>query len=105
VFEKQCTRIVEAYRAQGLTITTAESCTGGLLSGALTQVPGSSDVFDRGFVTYSYHSKTALLGVPSEMLETFGAVSQNVARAMAIGALKASDANVAVSITGLFALD
>jgi len=99
--EKQCALIIEGYRNLGLKIATAESCTGGLLSAALTQVAGSSDVFERGFVTYSYPSKTELLGVSSETLREVGAVSQEVAKAMAVGALVASNADIAVSITGV----
>ena len=101
MFEDQCGRIIQTYREAGLKIATAESCTGGLLSGALTQIAGSSDVFERGFVTYSYPSKSELLGVSKELLERVGAVSIEVAGAMAIGALKASDADVAISITGV----
>ncbi len=93
--------ILAAARARGWRIATAESCTGGLVSAALTDVPGSSDVFDRGFVTYSYAAKTAMLGVPAAMLADHGAVSEPVARAMAEGALAASDADVAVAITGV----
>lgn len=80
---------------------TAESCTGGLVSAAITAIPGSSDVFDRGFVTYSYPSKTALLAVPPVMLAEHGAVSQAVAQAMADGARAASQAGVAVAVTGV----
>ena len=86
---------------RGLMIATAESCTGGLVSAALTDIPGSSDVFDRGFVTYSYPAKTSVLGVPEAMLAEHGAVSEVVARAMAQGALTASRAQVAVAITGV----
>ena len=93
--------ILEAARARGWRIATAESCTGGLVSAALTDIPGSSDVFDRGFVTYSYPAKTAMLGVPQAMLAAEGAVSEPVARAMAEGALAASDAQLAVAVTGV----
>ena len=93
--------ILEAARARGWRIATAESCTGGLVSAALTDIPGSSDVFDRGFVTYSYPAKTAMLGVPQAMLAAEGAVSAPVARAMAEGALAASDAQLAVAVTGV----
>ncbi|MBA3325897.1 MAG: CinA family protein, partial [Rhodobacteraceae bacterium] len=79
----------------------AESCTGGLVSAALTDIPGSGEVFDRGFVTYAYAAKTAMLGVPEAMLAEHGAVSEPVARAMASGALRASDAQLAVAITGV----
>lgn len=101
MFEEECKDIIEAYAKAGRMITTAESCTGGLLSGMLTQIPGSSAVFDRGYVTYSYPSKTELLGVKPSDLAEFGAVSEKVARAMAEGALARSNADVAVSITGV----
>jgi nicotinamide-nucleotide amidase len=93
--------ILAAARARGWRIVTAESCTGGLVSGALTDVAGSSDVFDRGFVSYSYPAKTAMLGVPEAMLRAHGAVSEEVARAMAEGAIAASGADLAVAITGV----
>lgn len=88
-------------RAAGLTIATAESCTGGLVAGALTEVPGSSDVVDRGFVTYSNAAKTALVGVPEALLAAYGAVSEPVARAMAEGALDRAGVGLTVSITGV----
>ena len=88
-------------RARGWRIATAESCTGGLVAAALTDIPGSSDVFDRGFVTYSYPAKVAMLGVPQLLLTEHGAVSEPVARAMAEGALAASDAELAVAVTGV----
>ena len=94
-------RILEAYRSAKLRITTAESCTGGMVAAALTDRPGSSDVFDRGVVTYSNAAKSDLLGVRPATLEAFGAVSQEVAAEMATGALKASAAQVAVSVTGI----
>ena len=93
--------VLNAARSRGVMIATAESCTGGLVSGALTDIPGSSDVFDRGFVTYSYAAKTALLGVTQELLEKHGAVSEPVARAMAAGALTSSQAQFSVAITGV----
>jgi nicotinamide-nucleotide amidase len=93
--------VLAAARARGWHIVTAESCTGGLVSGALTDVAGSSDVFDRGFVTYSYPAKTAMLGVPEAMLRAHGAVSEEVARAMAEGAIAASGADLAVAVTGV----
>lgn len=93
--------LLEAARARGYHIATAESCTGGLVSAALTDIPGSSDVFDRGFVTYSYPSKTALLGVSPELLAAHGAVSEEVARAMAAGALARSGADLAIATTGV----
>jgi nicotinamide-nucleotide amidase len=93
--------ILAAARARRWRIATAESCTGGLVSGALTDVAGSSDVFDRGFVTYSYPAKIAMLGVSQAMLAAEGAVSEPVARAMAEGALAASEAQLAVAVTGV----
>lgn len=88
-------------RALGLKLATAESCTGGLVSALLTEIPGSSAVFERGFVTYSNEAKQELLGVAEEVLEAHGAVSEATARAMALGALAHSGADVAVAITGI----
>ena len=88
-------------RDAGATIAAAESCTGGLLAGAITEIPGASDVFERGFVTYSNAAKIDMLGVRSETLAAFGAVSEEVAREMAEGALRRSEATIAVSITGV----
>ena len=82
-------------------LATAESCTGGLVAGALTDIAGSSDVVERGFVTYSNDAKNQMLGVPMEMIEAHGAVSEPVARAMAEGAVANSGADAAVSITGV----
>ena len=93
--------ILQAARHQGLRIATAESCTGGLISAALTEVAGSSDVFDRGFVTYSNAAKCDMLGVRQDTLDAFGAVSEQVAREMAEGALAHSAAQLAVSVTGI----
>jgi nicotinamide-nucleotide amidase len=93
--------VVEANRARGRRIVVAESCTGGLISGALTEIPGSSDVFQAGYVTYSNESKMAMLGVSADVLETFGAVSVATAWSMAQGALARSGADVAVAITGV----
>lgn len=84
-----------------LKIATAESCTGGLLAALFTEIPGSSSVFERGFVTYSNRSKEEMLGVPGDALADYGAVSEPVARMMAEGALKNSRANIAVGITGV----
>jgi nicotinamide-nucleotide amidase len=88
-------------RAKGMRIATAESCTGGMVAAALTDIAGSSDVFDRGFVTYSNTAKVALLGVGPETLAAHGAVSEAVAREMALGALRQSEAGLAVAITGI----
>jgi len=94
-------RVIEANHAIGRRIAVAESCTGGLVSAALTEIPGSSSVFEAGFVTYSNSQKMALLGVSEDVLDTFGAVSIATAWAMAQGALKRSGADIAVSITGI----
>lgn len=94
-------RVLDANRAAGRTIVTAESCTGGLVAAALTEIGGASDVFERGFVTYSNEAKMEAIGVNIDILETFGAVSVAVAWAMAQGALKYSHADVAVAITGI----
>ncbi len=93
--------LLQRARAAGLRIATAESCTGGLVAGAITDVAGSSDIFDRGFVTYSNAAKMAMLGVLPATLATHGAVSEAVAREMAEGALARSEAQIAVSITGI----
>jgi len=93
--------LLAKYREAGLKIATAESCTGGLVAGLLTEIPGSSDVVERGFVVYSNEAKEQLLGVPAEALAAHGAVSEATARAMAEGALAASLADVAVSVTGI----
>lgn len=94
-------RVIEQNKAAGRKVVVAESCTGGLVSAALTEIPGSSAVFDRGFVTYSNESKMEALGVPLDIIETFGAVSIACAWAMAKGALAASNADVAVAISGV----
>jgi nicotinamide-nucleotide amidase len=93
--------VLAAARAKGLKLAAAESCTGGLVMACLTEVPGSSDVVDRGFVTYSNGAKHDLLDVPGETLKAHGAVSEPVARAMVAGALARSRADVAVAITGI----
>lgn len=93
--------VIEKNRAAGRRITVAESCTGGLVAAALTEVPGSSDVFDCGFNTYSNGAKQNLLGVSGDLLDTFGAVSIAVAWEMATGALERSGCDVAVAITGV----
>ncbi|MEQ3642439.1 MAG: CinA family protein [Paracoccus sp. (in: a-proteobacteria)] len=97
----QAAQVLDAARARRVMIATAESCTGGLIAGALTEVPGSSDKFDRGFVTYSNAAKMQMLGVRAETLDTHGAVSEQVAAEMAQGALRQSDAGIAVSVTGI----
>ena len=88
-------------RIKGAMIATAESCTGGMIAAAITDIPGSSDIFDRGFVTYSNAAKQAMLGVRADTLNVFGAVSEKVAREMAEGALSRSEATLAVSVTGI----
>jgi nicotinamide-nucleotide amidase len=98
---KAAKRVLDLCRARGLRVATAESCTGGLVAGALTEIAGSSDVVDRGFVTYSDEAKQELLGVPVQTLQQHGAVSGETAVAMAAGALKHSRADLAVSITGI----
>ncbi|MDF1872607.1 CinA family protein [Vannielia sp.] len=93
--------LIDKARKSGVVIATAESCTGGLIGGALTDVPGSSDVFDRGFITYSNAAKREMIGVLERTLEAHGAVSEEVAAEMAIGALAGSNASLAVSVTGI----
>lgn len=93
--------LLAAARARGWRIATAESCTGGMVAAALTDVAGSSDVFDRGFVTYSNAAKIAMLGVSPQALEAYGAVSEAVARQMATGARTAAGVDLAVAITGI----
>ena len=94
-------RVLEAARARGLMVATAESCTGGMVAANLTAIAGSSDVFDRGFITYSNAAKIAMIGVPERLLAAHGAVSAEVAAAMAEGALRASGADLSVAITGV----
>jgi nicotinamide-nucleotide amidase len=94
-------RVVEANRAAGLRVAVAESCTGGLVAAALTEIPGSSDVLEAGFVTYSNESKHGMLKVSDDLLDMFGAVSVAVAWSMAQGALERSGADTAVAITGI----
>lgn len=93
--------VLDSCRSAGLRVATAESCTGGLIAGCLTEIGGSSDVVERGFVTYSNEAKTDLLGVPEAILKEHGAVSPEVARAMAEGAVARSRADVAVAVTGI----
>ncbi|MDX1710139.1 MAG: CinA family protein [Rhodovibrionaceae bacterium] len=93
--------LLDMYRERGWMLSTAESCTGGLIAACLTEIAGSSDVVERGFVTYSNHAKSELLDVPAKLIEQHGAVSAEVARAMAEGALAHSRAHAAVSVTGV----
>jgi nicotinamide-nucleotide amidase len=94
-------RVVATCKAQGVTLATAESCTGGLIAGALTEIPGSSDVFGRGLVTYADDAKVALLGVARDVLAVEGAVSEEIARQMAEGALERSGTDIAIAVTGI----
>ncbi|CAN5861783.1 hypothetical protein BH11PSE8_BH11PSE8_04690 [soil metagenome] len=100
-FEPAVLALAEALRKRGAHLATAESCTGGLIAAACTAVAGSSDWFERGFVTYSNEAKTESLGVPAELIVAHGAVSAEVARAMAEGALRHSRAGLAVAVTGI----
>jgi nicotinamide-nucleotide amidase len=100
-FEPAVLALASALRTRGLRIATAESCTGGLIAAACTAVAGSSDWFERGFVTYSNEAKTESLGVPAALIAAHGAVSAEVARAMAEGALAHSRAQMAVAVTGI----
>src|SRR6201985_574497 len=93
--------LVDEARERSLRIVTAESCTGGLVAGAICQVAGASDVFERGFVTYSNRGKQELLGIPGDLIADLGAFSEPVARMMAEGALENSNAHIAVAITGV----
>jgi nicotinamide-nucleotide amidase len=93
--------LLDLLRGRGLMLVTAESCTGGLIAGALTHVPGSSNVVDRGFVTYSNAAKTEMLDVPAALIAEVGAVSEPVAAAMAEGAIRHSRSDVAVAVTGI----
>src|SRR4051794_25455136 len=98
---EQAAALLELCRGKKLTLATAESCTGGLVAATLTEIPGSSDVFERGFVTYSNEAKQRMLGVSATILGTFGAVSRECSQAMATGALANSPADLAVSVTGI----
>ncbi len=100
-FVQRASALLTQCRAKGLKIATAESCTGELVAGLLTHIPGSSAVVERGFVTYTNEAKEECLGVPPETIRAYGAVSEETARAMAEGALKASRADIAVSVTGI----
>lgn len=99
--ETQAAAVIAAAAGRGWTLATAESCTGGLIAGALTAVAGSSAVVDRGFVTYSNAAKSEMLGVPKDLIDTHGAVSEPVARAMATGARTEAGVALAVSVTGV----
>ena len=97
----EATLVLETMRAKGWTVATAESCTGGMVAAALTEIPGSSDVVDRGFVTYTNTAKHQMIGVPMHLFESVGAVSEEVARAMAEGARTTAGVDVACGITGV----
>ncbi len=97
----QATALLQACRAAGVTVATAESCTGGLIAGCLTEIAGSSDVVECGFVTYSNGAKKTMLGIPLALIEAHGAVSEPVARAMAEGAIARSAADLSVAVTGV----
>jgi nicotinamide-nucleotide amidase len=98
---EQARDVLARFDAAGYKVATAESCSGGLIAGALTEIPGSSSVVDRGFVTYSNEAKTELLSVPAELIARVGAVSAEVAEAMSAGAIAHSRADVAISVTGI----
>ncbi len=100
-FLARAEKLLAEARAKGVKIVTAESCTGGLVAGLLTEIPGSSDVVERGWVTYSNQAKEEMLGVPHEILVAHGAVSVETARAMAAGALKHARADLSVAVTGV----
>lgn len=96
-----CEQVISESRRRGCNLVTAESCTGGLLSAALTDISGSSDVFEAGFITYANQAKETMLGIAPSLIRAEGAVSQKVALSMAHGALEASSASVAVALTGI----
>ena len=98
---EQAARVLDACRGAGVRLATAESCTGGLVAATLTEIAGSSDVVERGFVAYSNDAKIEQLGVPASEIALYGAVSEEVARAMAEGALARARAEIAVSVTGV----
>lgn len=98
---REARNVLEVLRSKGWMVATAESCTGGLIAGLLTEIPGSSDVVDRGFVTYSNDAKSKMIGVPEALIVAHGAVSRDVAIAMAEGALAASRAQITVAVTGV----
>lgn len=93
--------LIDEVRERHLRVTTAESCTGGLVAAAICSIPGASDIFERGFVTYTNRAKEEMLGIPGDLIADFGAVSEPVARMMAEGALNNSRAHIAVAITGV----
>ncbi len=93
--------LIDEVRERHLRVVTAESCTGGLVAAAICSIPGASDVFERGFITYTNRAKEEMLGIPGDMIADFGAVSEPVARMMAEGALNNSRAHIAVAITGV----
>lgn len=97
----QVDNLLKICRTKGITLVTAESCTGGMIAASITDIAGSSNVFDRGFVTYSNAAKTDMLGVPADMIVQYGAVSAQVAKAMASGAITHSQANLSVAVTGI----
>jgi len=99
--EDLATTVLDHFRSRGLLLATAESCTGGMIAAAVTAIAGSSDVFDRGFVTYSNEAKQQMIGVKAETLARHGAVSKETAIEMASGAIRASRADVAVAVTGV----
>lgn len=99
--EETAAGLIYAFTARGLTVVTAESCTGGLIAGALTEIAGSSAVVDRGLVTYTNEAKTDILGVSVETLKAYGAVSRETALEMATGALSVSQAQISVAVTGV----
>ncbi|MBB4094704.1 CinA family protein [Brucella pecoris] len=101
IAEEKAVAVLGACRKAGVMIATAESCTGGLIAGALTDIAGSSDVVDRGFVTYSNEAKAEMINVPIELINRVGAVSKEVALSMAEGALACSQAGVTVAVTGV----
>ena len=98
---EQASALLQSCRKEGVTVATAESCTGGLIAGCLTEIAGSSDVVDRGFITYSNEAKNVMLDVPMRLIERHGAVSEPVARTMAEGALTHSLAVLSVAVTGV----
>jgi nicotinamide-nucleotide amidase len=99
--QEEAARLLDAFRTRGRRIVTAESCTGGLVAALLTQIPGASDVVEGGFIAYSNAAKIGMLGVPVDLIAAHGAASEEVARAMAEGALRASPADISIAVTGI----